>query len=287
MFTKEQIYRARNVSLYDYFLKKGFLLKDERNNRFRVVGYGGLIIYNCFYYHFSTSSGGNAVDCLVNVFGLSVDNAVKELNGCNTSSLVYSKKKIDKCSAFKCPPLSSNLRRSIAYLTKTRGINVDLVRSLIKDKLILQDLRGNVIFPYLNEKKIVVGGELHGSLDWIDYKGCLDNSDFHYPFMFNISDFKNVYFFESAIDALSFVTMFGLPGLYVSLSGLKKSIFCRVQELYPDSKFFSCVDSDKAGQSFNRSLVCARFFCILTPVLKDWNEDLLSSVNNLREGVKG
>ena len=90
---------------------------------------------------------------------------------------------------------------------------------------------------------------------------------------FNKSQSKDVYLFESAIDALSFRTSTSKDGEYIVLNG--SGMISRVAELQLENKNLNlCFDNDDQGKAFCDKL-SKQFDCnIYTPKGKDFNEDL-------------
>ena len=301
MALKEDIYEARNCSLETYFKNKGFKVVKGNKDRFRISGYGGLIVFNCTYYRHSTQTSGNAIDCLVNEFGLSFNDAVEELVG-RSSAVIYEKpKEKNKSGNYILPELSINQHRAFAYLMKTRRINQKLIVWLLKNKLLLQDAKyGNAIFPYYDVDKIV-GAEIVGTLDNVrfkqilrfDQKQLIKDNVFIRAFACDVPDtadgygyvvkypdveiIEELYLFESAIDLLSFICLHGhvVNAVYVSMGGLKQETVNRYQKTYPEALTYLCVDNDEFGDKFEKSLMADNcIFVRIWPEKKDFNEDL-------------
>lgn len=286
---KEDTYRARNVSLYDYFVSRGYSLSysgsDERGDKYKVNGYQGLYIQNCTYYRFSTCTKGNSIDCLMNEFGFSFEDAVTELIGDSSNSgypinLPAAKKHVTK--PFIMPELANNQRRVIAYLTKTRGISSEVIVSQIRKHNLFQDIRGNIVFPTISDNGTIIGAEVVGTLDQIRFKQIIEGSSVKECFKISFGDPKKFFFFESGIEVLSFISLGHdcTDSVLFSLAGLKYEPILRLFELFPNAEFFNCVNNDLAGNRFSSKLSEHINFERLVPFQDsedDWNDLLLKS----------
>lgn len=328
-FTKEQIYEARNADLEMYFMRKGYSLTPHGNSRFYVDGIKGLVVKGAYYKNFyADGKGGNAIDCLVNTFDMEFSEAVADLLGVDvptktdrnisryqtkpkssesknvkTSPInvehkdavaadsVNSEQSEKKEATFTPPPHQSDKRRVIAYLTKTRKIPMPVVDVLLKSKHLYQDDKGNCVFPWFDDGKMV-GAEVVGTLSEVRFKkipsGSKEGYGFVLPYPAEQKEPGALFFFESAIDLMSYVAIHGwLEGSwYISMGGLKKSIMNNYMERYPKAFVFLCCDQDVRAFRFVASVIPDLKFTLLLPpllqegkrqlVLKDWNEVLQS-----------
>lgn len=272
----DDIWNARNVDLYNYFRSKGFKLQKEPKNRWRVCEYGGLVIYGCTYYHFSTDTSGNAVDCLVKIFKYDFKDAVQELLGYPVMNIVPPEEKKIK-SSFKLPELNKDQHRAFAYLYNTRKIDKEIISWLLKNKLLFQDTKGNCVFPWYDEDNKIVGAEIVGTLDKLRFKQISECSLIGYGFFVKYGSPDRAYFFESAIDLLSYITMNKNDldnSILLSLGGLKKEAIFKIKNTYKDINLVTCFDNDKAGINFTKIIAEELKIDTLFPTLKDWNDDL-------------
>lgn len=295
MFSQADVWKARNVNLPDFFRLAGYDLKSESQNRFRVVGYGGLILYNCTFFWHSKGLKGNAIDCLMAFFGYSFNKAVSVLLGCSSSSHFSTCGIIPRSDrVFKMPVLSKDQHRAFAYLSRTRGIRDYLLVYLLKNKLLFQDLKGNCVFPFYNENNVIVGADLVGTLSSVRFKGVVAGSDENYGFNLRIGSPDVLYVFEAPIDLLSYLCLF--PGVFakgnaffLSMGGLKRNVLETFLRLFHFRDIFMCVDNDKqgvngkekgwGGRDFADSLRSSLDFidCFPPDPFKDWNDVLVNS----------
>ena len=87
--TTEQVEKARQASLADFFIQNGFEAELTRNE-LHVKGYGGLYINTDTneWYCFSQADkhgGRNAINCLTDILGMDFKTAVEALTGENIS----------------------------------------------------------------------------------------------------------------------------------------------------------------------------------------------------------
>ena len=260
----ELIRQARQANLAEYLIHKGEPLKKDGYGRYRHAEHKSLVFTaNAFYWN-ARGEHGNAIDYLVRYCGMDFKTAVSELTN---QSLNETKKELAcapntlqvprSMANFSMPDMSKDMRRVFAYLIKTRYIASWIVQKLAKDKLLFQDERGNAVFPWYDEHSNIVGAELHGTLTQKRFKGILAGSRYGYGFNITIGHPVALYAFESAVDLLSYWTLY--PNLtdciLVSMAGLKAEV---IQGFLSRSEaplsVFICVDNDQAGQTFADSL---------------------------------
>ena len=274
---KELIRQARQTNLPNYLQTKGIELKRE-GRRFKSKEHDSLIFTDNAYYWNSRNEHGNAIDYLTRHLGYSFQEAISELIGIKNS--IDETPTSQQCFKITNVTTSNQLQRTIAYLNKSRFINNDIIISLIKNKLLFQEQdTNNAIFVMLNERDEIVGAELQGTLSHIRFKGIASGSEYGYGF--NIKDSnkpKKAFFFESAIDLLSFYEMYQNrleSFILVSMGGLKVNVVERILEAYTSvTESFICTDADEASSNFKKGLTMP--FTEVLPVKphKDWNEQL-------------
>ncbi|MED4885475.1 DUF3991 and toprim domain-containing protein [Bacillus smithii] len=285
---KDLIRQARQANLADYLLKRGEPLKRDGHKRFRHKEHDSLVFTENAFYWNATGQKGNAIDFLMLFYGMDFKTAVQELTGQHLETQdLETKKELALAPKTKQVPVSDNfvltdlnkdMRRTFAYLIKTRLIDTSIVHFLAKEKLLFQDTRGNAVFPWLNEKRQIVGAELHGTLTEKRFKSIVNGSKHGYGYNIVIGSPRALYAFESAIDLLSFWSLNkGIKdALLVSMGGLKMEVLEGFLKRHTSlSETFLCVDNDKAGQAFIKAVqakITAK--TAFPPKGKDWNEYL-------------
>jgi hypothetical protein len=185
--------------------------------------------------------------------------------------------------------LSKDMRRTFAYLIKSRLIDSSIIQLLTKNKFLYQDQKGNAVFAIFDEGKNIVGAELNGTLTDKRFKGIASNSNSRYGFNIQLGENpKHLLVFESAIDLLSFWSMYPnletqRPCILLSLGGLKVEPIINFLSLYSGLELIICIDTDNAANNFikNNKLEDVKR---LYPKGKDWNEYLISSRKKKIEG---
>lgn len=224
------------------------------------------------WYRHSTGEGGKAIDFCIKFLEMSFQQAVFELLSsdgcCSPPELERMEQKSEHQFDERCNP-----KRVIAYLCQKRGIEYDIVKDLLQSGKLYQDKRGNCVFPIYDIDGSQIGGEIHGTGD-MRFKGQL-SAQKSCGFELSSGDCRNVCFFESAIDLLSFYQIFRdkmHDYVLISMGGLKASIIYARSIADVGAKEYLCVDKDIPGREFAR---CMRMIHKVPPVGKDWNEYLL------------
>ena len=272
--------KARQANLAEYLINHGEPLK-RIGRRYQHSEHDSLIFTENAYFWNSRGEHGNAIDYLVRHKGFTFIEAVKELLAVNTPS-----QNVNPNFSWSGIEKTADMRRTIAYLTKHRGIDETIVTDFIKRKLLFQQLgTNNAIFPIYDETGEIVGAELAGTLSDKRFKGVESGSKYGYGF--NVlcgSNPRYILFFESAIDLLSFMDIKRdiiekMKGsILVSLAGLKISTFKHSLKAFGDTlQPVLCVDNDNAGDDFLSRLQAEfdglKVYCP-EPQFKDWNDQL-------------
>lgn len=281
--TSEQAEQARNTNLVEFLSGREELVKMDNHGRYRHKYHDSLIFRGAFYWWNSRGEKGNALDFMKSFYGIDFKTAVAELTGRDLSTKkefapVPQPKQIPVSESFILPALNKDMRRTFAYLIKTRCIDASIIQFLAKEKLLLQDQRGNAVFPWISEKGEIVGAELNGTLTDKRFKGIVANSSYGYGYNVRIGSPTALYAFESAIDLLSFWSLNkGLKDvLLVSMGGLKEEVLEGFLKRHTGPlETFLGVDNDEAGKTFIKAVQAKiNAKTALPPKGKDWNEYL-------------
>lgn len=286
----EQIEKARQASLADYFTSSGYEV-ERTKDELHIKGYGGLFVNaeTNEWYCFSQSEkhgGKNAINCLTEIIGLDFKTAVEQLSGTNFARPEhYSQtQKQQEKKELELPERASNNNRVLAYLCQTRKIDISIVNQLISDGLLYQDNRGNAVFLHKDNNGKVVGAEIQGTSTYKRYKGVATGTR-DSLFSLKIGNPTKAYVFESAIDLLSFRQIANPQkiqnSVLVSMAGLKPNSLAALKA--QNMKIYACVDVDEAGKKFtndNNLTVCNNV--LSEHGVKDFNE-LLQQIMKSRE----
>ena len=103
---------------------------------------------------------------------------------------------------------NADSKRAFAYLCKTRGLDYDMIADLVRSGKISQEKKtGNVLFKYFDTDGKIIGAEKVGTSTEHKFKGIAQGSDSSHGFEIKRGTGENAYFFESAIDMLSYLQM--------------------------------------------------------------------------------
>lgn len=277
------VYSARMTDLYSFLSISGIKTTKAGVGRYNISNIPGLVIYNNLYFYFYDDSWGNAVDFLINFLNYDFKSAIEVLTGYSKPShnLIKINYKKTTTIQFKTPKLSSSQPRVMAYLNKSRHIDIGLIKSFLKHNLLFQtDAYGNCFFPWYYKGEIV-GAEIIGTLDRKRFKKIQPGSKGGYGFNFSHPksiSIKSIYFYESAIDLMSYITLYKieLNVLYVSLAGLKPSKIEYFTTLYPNAVIKLCLDNDQGAKDFIKGLGDLYIYDVSLPPepFKDFNDML-------------
>ena len=198
---------------------------------------------------------------------------------------------------FSLPEKAENNKNVYAYLTKTRGLNKDIVKSLLDKGLIYQDKKynnavfvgkdydGNIVSAFKRStrtygKASFKSGDEYGSMK--EYRFRVENPT---------NTTVNV--FESEIDLLSYLSM--LPELarnenYIALGGVSDRALAAFLERNVAIEHINiCTDNDVAGHKFCSKIAeeLGKDYYITReiPMNKDFNEDLTKGLQYERNRI--
>ena len=298
--SQEQIRIARKADLYGYLENNHYNEIQIEGDSLRLQNNHSVSIKNGFsgYMDFATEETGNAVDCLMNYFDYTLQEAVLSLceyMGYSTSDLSDEESQpsgnaliqkpempdINLTSTFILPePVDGQPKNLFAYLTQTRCIPADIVKWLISEGVMYQEREHNNIV-FVNPERT-----------FAEIRGTNTSKSFH-QVMFSDkeafwwfktegvrSDPKVAYVFEAAIDAISMYAIQKMCNvkteniIFGSIAGVTNQQ--RIDRIKAGMaaaglQTVLAVDNDKAGeQCRKRNPECE----YAIPRYKDWNENL-------------
>lgn len=291
--TDEQKERANLVNLPQFLMSHGFDLKkvgkeyvwkehDSLHIKDNGPGERGQ------WFRFSENKGGDNIGLLREYMDMSFLDAVEVLTGEHidrtyTPSHTYESKPVQQTARELSLAEADNCRRVFAYLCKTRRLDYDMLSALVKKGTISQEEKtGNVLFKYYDDQGKVIGAEKVGTSTEHKFKGIATGSAGGHGFEVVHGTGEKAFFFESAIDMLSYLQMHSKEldnCRLVSMMGVKPSIVLDTMlrhNIAPENVFL-CSDNDTAGNEFARRLQeqYPDMKRIITPdTYKDWNDML-------------
>lgn len=184
---------------------------------------------------------------------------------------------------------STDLSRTMHYLHHVRGLSIASLEKLTDEgRLSQEEKTGNAVFKIFDENGLLVCAEKVGTSVSVRFKSFDKGAANGYGFEMVIGEPKSTYFFESAIDAISFADLHSEQSDYrlVSMAGVKPSVVTETMKRYAISpeNIYLCTDNDKAGNEFAEKLI-ARYPAMkrVTPNgAKDWNDILQGRINKMK-----
>lgn len=304
--SKDQIATAREMDLLTYLRRfEPEELVHIGGDTYATRTHDSLKISNGKWCWWSRNIGGtNALDYLTRVEGLSFLDAVQRILG----ELPHVPPKSEPTAPlpkteFTLPPKHADNRRVFAYL-RSRGIDAEIINHCIKHGQLYEDAeRHNCVFVGYEHGNPAYGA-LRGTLSETTFAGEVPGSDKRFSFAVPLcAGGKTLCVFESAIDALSYLTLLKLRGQdwrsanTLSLSGIYRprkdgSIrFPAALEQYLTdhpgvTRIVLCLDNDTPGRAASAAIqnCLPQYEVIDNPPRrgKDYNDQL-----RLVKGISG
>ena len=207
--------KAKEMDLLTYLMNfnPSELVKVSEDT-YSTKTHDSLIISNNLWHRFSTNEGGKtALDYLIKVEGYSLQEAARIiLNHQNIELKQVSKKENKEPKTIVIPIRNKDNNIAIDYL-KNRGIDDDIIKYCIDNKLLYQELKtNNVVFiGYDNNHYIKYAGCRSTGIKRImrDAKGS--SKEFSFRLLSNTNK-DSIHLFESSIDLLSYATLLKIKG---------------------------------------------------------------------------
>ena len=302
-YSKEDYMKLAGASCLEVALALGMTIDEgskTTSKSVHIIDSGGLYVFpdkNNWYRH-SDGAKGFPIDLVTDTLGCNREEALDFIakyvvNGVYAQDTHYTlKPKAESPKAvFAVPPHHITPSRVIAYLIQTRGIDRDIVLSLIQHRMIAEDeVHHNCLFFGKDSNGNIKSCALRGTTP-IKFRGEVAGGDKSYSFvMKGTSDTLRV--FESPIDAMSHATFTKLLGkdwtkdhrISTNGCGNLNSVQRYISDHSEIRRVSIALDNDAAGQKaaleLQRKLLSLyrdRHIIVgtVSPIFKDWNEDLL------------
>lgn len=289
-YTKEQIRLANETDLAEYLGSKGIQLRRSggqwiwEENQVWVRGYK-------WYTHYE-SKGGYAVGFVMKYFNMTFPDAVAALLGDRQSVIPKAE---PKKKVLNIPHRNKTMDCVFAYLMKERKIDRDVIEYFAHVKTLYEDDE--------HHNAVFVGTDFDGAVRHIHkrstnktgtFRMTESGSDARFSFH-HIGTSDRLYVFEAPIDMLAYITL-NKTGWqshsYLALCcTVGQSMMYQLQMNPHIRKVFLCLDNDKAGEKgcgkLRTELEENGYTDIvrLTPILKDWDEDLKADIKTESDDI--
>lgn len=281
-YSKLQIAKAKDVDTLEYLQDNYPMMHFKRAGReyqHKSDMYGKIVVYPdrkgwIDYTH--DLHGISVLDWVIKVEGLKFDKAVGKLIG-EDGEINFSYKAAPTVSHDIKPKeivlperTQGRYDRVVAYLTKTRCIDPQIVNWCFKKNILYEDSKHNCVFCGLDEKGSVKYASKRGTYTHLKegqkpYKGECAGSDKSYGFVMEGESREHLYVFEAPIDAMSHATLCNIKAMNngalepqkafmnctrIALGGTADNALQRYLSTHPDVQEISfCLDNDAAGRS--------------------------------------
>lgn len=282
-FTEEQKEQARRTDLVELLRRNGEKLKRSGREWEWKNGYEKVTVRGNLWYHQYEEVGGDAIDFVRRFYNMDYPEAVEYLLGGCGETLVTSPPIEKERKPFELPKENESMRRIYGYLIKTRGIDKSVIDTFTDKKMIYESEEyHNVVFVGYDKEGVPRHAHKRGSTQASTYRGNIDSCLPEYSFHWH-GDSHELYVFEAPIDMLSFITL-NKDGWqqhsYAAACGVSSMVIYQMMKDNPNIRMvWLCHDNDDGGEKAVRRISAELqekgiAYDRLTPVLKDWNEDL-------------
>lgn len=284
-FTAQQKEQARQTDLATLLRRQGEKLKRSGSEYQWRDGSDKVTVRGNLWYHQYDRVGGDAIDFVRRFMDKSYPEAVRYLLDGDGGELIESPPIVRKRAPFELPKRHDNMRRVSTYLLHKRGIDRDVLDAFVHRQMIYESAKyHNAVFVGFDTSGVPRHANMRGIGSESTFKGNAPNSLPEYSFHWDGNSNK-LYLFEAPIDMLSFISMnkvgWQKHNYAASCSVSDRVLFQCIKDNHAIKRVFLCFDSDEPGQAAARR-ICQKLSAqgteseILTPIRKDWNEDLLS-----------
>lgn len=310
-FTEEQMKQVFDTNIIDFAIRHGFEVEKSDRNTVHVKHSGGLYLFRHGrgYYQFAGQKSGNIIQFTQEYLGASdFKSAVEMILGCQayeqTEHFVPPVEKKPR-GDLVLPPKDKDFNRTIAYLTRTRGIDSEIVYAMINQGKVYQAVTQkngytfrNCAFVGYDEERKPRYCALRAPSGDRKFRQDVENSDKTDGFCMGGRS-NRVYEFEAPIDAMSHATLCKLYGMdwredhRVAEGCLSDKALSRYLKIHPEIReIVFCYDNDvdgkdAKGQPCNHGQAQANLSAeifekagykvfIQTPQTKDFNTDLMT-----------
>jgi len=285
--------RVRNTDIVNFFERYHGFTFTHRGGEYRCKQHPSLAIKDnrlSWYWHSKGIGGHGALDYLTKVENMPFRDAVEVvvntalITTVTAPSAPVPPQQPEKPKVLVLPEKAGIPLKLLTYLCSKRGIDSDIVNTLMQKEMLYEDKRGNVVFIGHDEHGKARFASLRGTYGDCSFRGDCSGSDKRYGFNMaaNVPS-ERLYIFESPIDLMSHASLDKAIWQHhhrLSLSGTSDTaipFFLNQHNAVKELVF--CLDNDTAGR--NAAVNMARKYAdkgyqtrLELPQGKDFNEDL-------------
>lgn len=262
-----KISELKKIKIVDFCAENGIELTQDSREYYRLAEHDSCVISdrkNLFKWN-SRNIGGDIFNFIQEYYDCSFKEAKEKLLNSDYDIRENDNQYIKEPFTYNVSN-EQTVFKSRRYLINERRISKELIDDLITQGLIREDKRSNVLFIWKKNEEIVGCTEQGTTAKFnqkkqknITWKKIQENSEVNYGFKLTYGKPKSIYFFESEIDMLSYITQKpdkAQNATFISMNGLKKmTILQAVTDHFNEFKrlpesVVTCVDNDEAGRTF-------------------------------------
>ena len=299
MIDEKTVEQARNADVVAFLERRHGFTFAHRGGAYRCRQHPSLAVKNdrlSWFWHSRGVGGHGVIDYLMKMEHMPFRQAVEAVSGVTPPTVPSQREEPPK--ALMLPEKAGISLRLYDYLCGRRGIDSDIVNTLIQKEKLYEDRRGNVVFVGHDEHGKARFASLRGIYGDPPFRGDCAGSDKRYSFsMAACAPSGRLYIFESPIDAMSHASLenaaVGDAGAWeqhnrLSLAGTSDTALPFFLNQHPTVReLVFCLDNDPAGRE--AAALMARKYAeksyhtsIILPAGKDFNEDLQARVKQIR-----
>ena len=214
-FTNEEIEQAKNIDILEYLSSKGYSFK-KAGTGYLLNPHSSFMIFpntNSWFYY-KENTGGDLIRFLEYYENKNFTEAMLELIGeTTTEKRTFTKYVpiVEEKGEIILPASNKDNKRAYSYLTKTRGIDSQIVNELLKSGDIYENDKCGVVFVSKDKENKIKFACVRSTNPNSSFRQDVKNSTKEYGFK-TIGKSDKLFVFEAPIDLLSHATISKMQG---------------------------------------------------------------------------